>query len=59
MSEEELLKFREDLLNDPELAGEFQLHELIDQTLEQHDEVRFRGKLQGVLQHQEKGDRAE
>ncbi len=51
MSEEERLKFLEDLQTDPVLSGEYELHKLIDHTLEQHDEVRFRSKLKEILSH--------
>ncbi len=50
MSDQELLKFREDLHRNPELLGEFELHELINRTLKQHDEVRFRRKLRETFQ---------
>ncbi len=50
MSDQELLQFREDLHRNPELLGEFELHELINHTLEQHDEVRFRRKLREIFQ---------
>ncbi|HYW96406.1 MAG TPA: tetratricopeptide repeat protein [Bacteroidales bacterium] len=56
LSESENKKFRKDLDMDPELRGEYQLHLLIDQTLEHHVEMRFRRKLNEVHQSQYRKD---
>ncbi len=51
MSEEELLKFREELLLNPTLLKEFELHKLIDTTLENHDDFRFRRKISEIFHY--------
>lgn len=45
MSEDELKAFREDLLSDPELKNELDLHKIIDNALQNPKEVQFRKKL--------------
>ena len=45
MSEEELKKFREDLIKDPELLQELDLHRSLGEIINSRDEIRFRRKL--------------
>jgi len=46
MSEGEIKAFKRDLLNDPELSGELDLHRVIKDSLRKRDEFRFRKKLE-------------
>lgn len=45
MSEDELKKFREDLIKDPELLQELDLHRSLGEIINSRDEIRFRRKL--------------
>lgn len=46
MSEEELKSFRQDLLRDPELIAELDLHRIVEDGIRNRDELEFRRKLE-------------
>ncbi len=49
MSEEEIRSFMDDLRKDKGLRGQFDLHQLIDHTLSQPNEMRFRRKIREII----------